>query len=147
MPATRDSASALDLRTASARELVEEALGSSLRNGTDDGRLRAHAGLRAPRHWDFTASAGIRSGQRPPADLADASFHADAWRRVARDLPAHLENDRQPGFGGHPRCWNEAIIRGSGVFASVVAAVGITDAGLHRLRPFDGLKEGFAQIA
>ena len=146
MLATRNSASDPDLRTASTQDSVENTLGSPLGKDTDDGLSTAHGTGRQPLHWSFAAHAGIRSVQSPSVDLANASVHADAWRRVARDLPVHVK-DREPGLAVGARHWNEVIVRGSGASASVVAAVGITDAGLHRLLPFEGLKEGFAQIA
>jgi len=143
MLATRSSAGEPDMRTESAQDSVESARSVSLGKSTDHGFPAAQA----TGYGDFATRAGIRALPSPPVDLANASVHADAWRRVARGLPVHLKDDGEPGLAAHTRGWNETIVRGSGVSASVVAAVGITDAGLHRLLPFDGLKEGFAQIA
>ena len=147
MLAARSPVSTPDVQAGSAQESVENALSLPLGKCTDHGFPAAHAIGREPLQWDFAPRAGIRSVQPSPVDTANASVHADAWRRVARDLPVHLKDGGEPGLAGRARHWNETIVRASGVSASVVAAVGITDAGLHRLLPFDGLKEGFAQIA
>jgi hypothetical protein len=147
MLAARSSASKPDVQTGSAQESVENAPSLPLGKSTDHGFPAAHATVREPLQWDFAQRAGIRSVQPSPVDTANASVHADTWRRVARDLPVHLKDGAEPGLAGRAWHWNETILRGSGGSATVVAAVGIADAGLHRLLPFDGLKEGFAQIA
>jgi hypothetical protein len=73
---------------------------------------------------------------------------AAAWRRIARELPAHLE---------HGAAWDGPAPIASGVRASPAHAIGVRaqfdgglglgDAAAPRLRQFEGLREGFAAIA
>ena len=121
------SASDSDLRTASAHGPDEEALGSSLGNATDRGFPTAQATRRELLPWDLAARSGIHV---PDVGLATASVHAEAWRRVARDLPLHLKDGGEPALVARTRHWNETVIREPGVSASVVESV---NAPAHRM--------------
>jgi hypothetical protein len=81
----------------------------------------------------------------PPS--ADAAINSAAWRRIARDLPVHLDDYSEHGLNVATASWNPDP--GKTLTCAplpVVAAVGV-DMGPHRLRQFEGLKEGLASIA
>ena len=82
----------------------------------------------------------------PPS--ADAAINTAAWRRIARDLPAHLDDYSEPGMNVAAAFWNPDP-RKTLMYAPLpfVAAVGVDDVGPCRLRQFEGLKEGLASIA
>jgi Ca2+-binding RTX toxin-like protein len=91
---------------------------------------------------------------RPAARLAassvsggDVPINTGAWRRIARDLPVHLDECLASGMNVAVAFWNPDLgMQRTYALLSVVAAVGI-DMGPHRLRQFEGLKEGLAPIA
>jgi hypothetical protein len=74
-----------------------------------------------------------------------ASAYASGWRRIARELPTYLGNS--DGFASSAKYQTPHFPAGlSGSSLPYVAAVGLIDTGRHDLRPFEGLKEGFASI-
>jgi hypothetical protein len=79
-----------------------------------------------------------------PAAL-NAAAYATAWRRIARELP---DQEHSEGFIGsgveRPGTFvHDGVSTRSLPF---VSAVGLIDTARHDLRPFEGLKEGFASI-
>jgi hypothetical protein len=72
---------------------------------------------------------------------------AEAWRRVARDLPWHLKDGGEPALVARTRHWNETVIRGTGVSALLLPQWGSRMPGCTDCCRSTGLKEGFARIA
>lgn len=82
----------------------------------------------------------------PQPFLQHAGRVASAWRRIARELPAHL--DRAAAWDGMPSFAAEEFgIRVNGARIAIDSGVGLSDAAAPRLRPFEGLREGFALLA
>jgi hypothetical protein len=87
-------------------------------------------------------------GGKPAIGAQDASplAHANAWRRIARELPDYLEIS--DGFADVAFERRRVQVRAglSGGPLPIVGAVGLVDTGRHDLRLFEGLKEGFASV-
>ncbi|MGH8674843.1 MAG: hypothetical protein ACREVG_11080, partial [Burkholderiales bacterium] len=93
------------------------------------------------------ADIGTRPAARASAASgADAAVNAAAWHRIARDLPIHLDGYIESGMNVSIAFRNPNV-GPMDTSLPVVAAVGVTDTGGHRLRQFEGLKEGIASIA
>jgi hypothetical protein len=92
----------------------------------------------------MSANSGAKPYPPGARDL-NAAAHASGWRRIARELPNYLDN--ADGFAGSAEHRSPHSLAGlSGSSLAFVAAVGLIDTGRHDLRPFEGLKEGFASI-
>jgi len=90
----------------------------------------------------MSANSGAKPYPLGARDL-DAAAHASGWCRIARELPSYLDN----GFASSAEHRSPRFFAGiSGSSLPFVAAVGLIDTGRHDLRPFEGLKEGFASI-
>lgn len=98
--------------------------------------------LRAPRPGDLPAAWFGRLPEHA------SSSTAAAWRRVARDLPAHLAA-ASPSLDLGVRVHGVRVdgVRVDGVGVAFGAGIGLSDTAGARLRPFEGLKEGFAPLA
>jgi hypothetical protein len=101
---------------------------------------------------------GSSRSTAPVSDLPDAWFApraaqenarsvAAAWQRIVRDLPAHLV--RGDAWDGAPPFANGVRVNPAdsiGVRVNFDNAVGLSDAAAGRLRPLEGLREGFALL-
>ncbi len=106
----------------------------------------SEAGTDAQSLWRFT--------ELPDEWFAPQPVHegtrsvAAAWRRIARELPAHLDNaaawDGLPPFANGVRVNPANAI---GVRVTSDTGVGLSDAAAPRLRQFEGLREGIALLA
>jgi Ca2+-binding RTX toxin-like protein len=96
---------------------------------------------------------GIRPGDlphawfvQPPTDEPTRSV-SSAWRHIARALPAHLASADVGDVGVRVVGVRVHGVGVDGVGVSFGGGIGLSDASAARLRPFEGLKEGFAPIA
>jgi len=96
----------------------------------------------------------IRLGELPaawfmPKPLSQsAAAHAVAWRRIARELPAHLDHaaawDGAPPFADGVRVNPQSAI---GVRVTFDGGIGLRDSAALPLRNFEGLREGLSLLA
>ncbi|TAK52261.1 MAG: hypothetical protein EPO27_01575 [Betaproteobacteria bacterium] len=97
---------------------------------------------------------GWRLAELPDEWFAPQPIHesarsvAAAWRRIARELPAHLDN--AAAWDGLPPFANGVRVTPSNAMGVRVASdtgIGLSDAAAPRLRQFEGLREGLALLA
>jgi len=137
---SEDRTASADALSAPRASVLEQRIAAAIEDGLEQARDGQPLALSA---FDDIRSGDFGSDQEAPDPLAVAR----AWRRIARDLPVHLERYAESGLGAS--AWFPSLTYGAsllGASAQVIPAVGLAGAARDQLRPLEGLSEGLRHL-